>query len=147
MLRNLPAGSAEAERIRPFMERAQLVPDEVVVEIWQGQMRRRVESGDYDPQRQILLLDGIPRTPPQAGMLDQIIEIKRVIYLACEDESELVQRLLQRGQAHGRSDDADESVIRRRIALHRREVLPVLEHYPHRISHIDACQDALRVLI
>jgi adenylate kinase len=44
-------------------------------------------------------------------------------------EEELVKRLLKRGQTSGRSDDTDESVIRKRFAVYGQETSPVASYY------------------
>ena len=45
------------------------------------------------------------------------------------NEEELVKRLLNRGKTSGRSDDTDESVIRKRFSVYTEETSPVAEHY------------------
>jgi adenylate kinase len=45
------------------------------------------------------------------------------------DEEELIKRLLNRATTSGRADDADESIVRNRIAVYNRETAPVAGYY------------------
>ena len=51
-----------------------------------------------------------------------------LIALHVPDE-ELIARLLNRAKTSGRSDDADENVLRRRLDVYRRDTVPVAQHY------------------
>jgi adenylate kinase len=147
VFRSIDPASDAAAKIEPYMQGGNLVPDELAVTVWRQAMQQRIDRGDYDPAREILLLDGMPRTLPQAELLDDAISMRGVVYLDCDDETKLIERLLARGRREGRSDDASETMIRHRLESHRRQVLPVLDHYPAQVARIDACQDALEALI
>ncbi len=76
-----------------FMKRGDLVPDELMVEMIRERIRRPDCSGGF-------MLDGFPRTVPQAEALDQMLDsigqrIDRLLYLHVDDE-ELVKRLTER---------------------------------------------------
>lgn len=146
-LRATAPDSAVGRLVHPLLEQGRLVPDELVVRVWQEHVQSRIDRSDYDPERQVLLLDGIPRTPAQAGLMREMTDVIRLIYLACDDDSLLLERLLKRGRRHGRADDSDEARVRRRLDLHRREVLPLLDAYPNAVARVDACRGALDVLI
>jgi adenylate kinase len=45
------------------------------------------------------------------------------------DEEELIKRLLNRATTSGRADDADETIVRNRIAVYNRETSPVANYY------------------
>lgn len=109
-----------------FMDRGQLVPDEVVI----GMIDSCLES---HPEAKGFLFDGFPRTVAQAEALDKLLELRKTeiaVVLALEvTEEELVRRLLNRGLTSGRSDDTDESVIRRRFAVYSSETAPVASYY------------------
>jgi adenylate kinase len=79
------------------------------------------------------LFDGFPRTTAQAAALDMLLaehgsEIGVLIALQVPEE-ELIARMLNRAKTSGRSDDADEHVQRNRLAVYRRDTLPVSDHY------------------
>ena len=109
-----------------FMDKGQLVPDEVVI----GMIDTCLEK---HPGAKGFLFDGFPRTIAQAEALDKLLSFKKTAIskvLALEvTEDELVKRLLKRGQTSGRTDDTDESVIRRRFNVYKNETEPVAEYY------------------
>jgi adenylate kinase len=113
----------EAESI---MARGQLVPDEVVVGMISSAL-------DANPQAKGFLFDGFPRTVAQSEALDKLLRLKNTeigVVLALEvGEEELVSRLLNRGLTSRRSDDANETVIRARIAEYRSKTTVVAEYY------------------
>ncbi|HEU0063432.1 MAG TPA: adenylate kinase [Flavisolibacter sp.] len=109
-----------------IIEKGQLVPDEVVI----GMIDSSIEK---HPDAKGFLFDGFPRTTAQAKALDNLLAVKKtsihkVIALDVIEE-ELVSRLLKRGETSGRSDDVNESVIRRRYAVYKKETEPVAEYY------------------
>jgi adenylate kinase len=109
-----------------FMDKGQLVPDEVVIGMIDNSL-------DHHKQATGFLFDGFPRTVAQAVALDKLLELKGTgiaTVLALEvSEEELVKRLLNRGKTSGRTDDTNESVIRKRFAVYTNETEPVASHY------------------
>ncbi len=119
---NSPLGMAA----KSFMDKGQLVPDEVVIEM--------IDSAiENNPQARGFLFDGFPRTTAQAEALDKLLMQKNApiaIVLALEvTKDELVNRLKNRGLTSGRSDDTDESIIRARIDEYERKTAAVAEYY------------------
>ena len=124
-----------------------LVPDELTVRVWRGHVERLTTEGAFRPDYHVLLLDGIPRTPSQVRLLEPLIEILQVIHLGIDDQSVLVERLKRRALSSGRPDDADESVIRKRIEVYEAETMPVLQSLGAAlIQNINADQPPLAVL-
>ncbi len=111
---------------KSFMDKGQLVPDEVVIEMISSAL-------DNNPQAHGFLFDGFPRTTAQAEALDKLLEQKGTsiaIVLALQvSEGELVKRLLNRGLTSGRSDDSDENTIRARYAEYSKKTAAVADHY------------------
>jgi len=111
---------------KSFMDKGQLVPDEVVIGMVDSYFEQHKEARGF-------LFDGFPRTVAQAIALDKLLELKKTniaAVLALEvSEEELVKRLLNRGKTSGRSDDTNEEVIRKRFAVYSNETTPVAEHY------------------
>lgn len=109
-----------------FMDKGQLVPDEVVI----GMISTALET---NPNVQGFLFDGFPRTDAQAEALDKLLHLKKTsiaVMLALDvSEEELIKRLLQRGQSSGRSDDTNETVIRSRIHEYENKTKPVADYY------------------
>jgi adenylate kinase len=109
--------------------RGELVPDELTVKMWAKNIAARVTLGEYKPKDDLLILDGIPRTVEQSKLMDEHIDVFKVIHLTCDDEKEMFKRLRRRALKSNRIDDADEEVIRRRWKVYEKETYPVLEHY------------------
>jgi adenylate kinase len=130
-----------------FSSRGKLVPDEVTLELWRVRIRQSVKSHEFKPDIDFLVLDGIPRTPRQAELMQQIIDVRRVFHLTCPIREELVRRLKKRAVKDNRLDDANEEIIRRRLETYERQSKPLLEYYPPEIVvNIDATQPPIRVL-
>ena len=95
----------------------------------------------------LLILDGIPRTVEQSKLMDDHIDVFKVIHLSCDDEKEMFKRLRRRALKSNRVDDADEDVIRNRWKVYEKETFPVLEHYPkENIVSIDSLGSPARIL-
>ncbi|MEI9806464.1 MAG: adenylate kinase [Bacteroidota bacterium] len=111
---------------RNFMDKGQLVPDEVVIGMIDNSLDHHKEATGF-------LFDGFPRTAAQAEALDKLLELKKTgiaVVLALEvTEEELVKRLLNRGKTSGRSDDTNEEVIRKRFTVYTNDTEPVAGHY------------------
>ncbi len=111
---------------RNFMDKGQLVPDEVVIGMIDSCLEKHAGAKGF-------LFDGFPRTLAQAEALDKLLSFKKTSIckvLALDvSEDELVKRLLKRGETSGRSDDTNEAVIRQRFAVYRNETEAVAGHY------------------
>ncbi|GMV78030.1 MAG: adenylate kinase [Chitinophagaceae bacterium] len=109
-----------------FMDKGQLVPDEVVI----GMISSALEA---NPLAKGFLFDGFPRTEAQSIALDNLLQFKHTqidIFLSLEvNEEELVKRLLNRGLTSGRSDDTNEEVIRARIIEYENKTSVVADYY------------------
>lgn len=116
------------KKAKKFMDAGQLVPDELLLDM----MEKRLQQDDC---KKGYLLDGFPRTIPQAEGLEKIMEkinhsIDYAISLTA-DEDELVKRLVLRGQESGRSDDT-EDVIKERQQVYWKLTAPLLDFYKKR---------------
>ena len=111
---------------KSFMDKGQLVPDEVVIEMISSAL-------DNNPRANGFLFDGFPRTTAQAEALDKLLSQKGTsiaIVLALQvSQDELVKRLLNRGLTSGRSDDTKEDVILARLVEYEKKTAAVAEYY------------------
>jgi len=130
------SGSPEGLRAGAFMEQGQLVPDSMIL----GMVTKRMESADC---RGGFLLDGFPRTLPQASTLDDLLErramnVDGVLELSVPRD-ELVRRML----ARKRADDNPE-IFSKRIMSFEVQTAPLLEYYSRqgKLATIDGLGDA-----
>lgn len=111
---------------KSFMDKGQLVPDEVVIGMISSAL-------DDNPDATGFLFDGFPRTSAQAKALDNLLELKVssiAVMLALDvSEEELVSRLVKRGETSGRSDDTNDQVIRARITEYHNKTAAVADYY------------------
>jgi adenylate kinase len=125
------AGTAVGLRAKDIMARGELVPDEIVVAI----VSDRIDEPDAHKG---FILDGFPRTVPQAHALDRMLKEKGLgLYAVIElkvDEGMLLDRIEKRiaeTKARGeplRPDD-NPDVLRRRLLAYRDQTAPLVAYY------------------
>lgn len=139
IFRSLSPETPEGRTFFEYSSQGLLVPDDVTIDVWNANIHARIVLGHYRPADDLLLLDGIPRNAAQAKLMDEHIDVRKIIHLVCPDEDAFVERLKQRATKQKRLDDAKEDVIRRRFQVYKDETRPVLEHYdPSLIVDVDA---------
>jgi adenylate kinase len=111
---------------KSYTNQGKLVPDEVTIAMVKDRLSQQdVKAG--------FLLDGFPRSVPQAEALESILEelgtaLDHVVNIAIPDQ-EIVKRISKRATIEGRADDADVSVIQNRIDTYKSQSEPCLEFY------------------
>ena len=125
MLRaGIKAGTKRGKLAAQYMDHGQLVPDDLVVSI----VDERLQEEDC---RNGFLLDGFPRTMPQAHTLHELLEQRQAhLNLVLEikvEERDLIERLLQRK----RPDDTRQT-IKARLQVYQEQTSPLLEYYCER---------------
>jgi adenylate kinase len=125
------AGTPVGRQAHDIMARGGLVPDDVVVRIVAG----RIEEPDA---RNGFVLDGFPRTVPQAAALDRMLAerelgLDAVIELRVNEEALLkrIESRIAETQARGDTlrDDDDPEVLHRRLAAYREQTAPLTAYY------------------
>ncbi len=111
---------------KSYMDKGELVPDQVTIDMLKAEVEKNADANGF-------IFDGFPRTNAQAEALDKLLEskdsvINAMVALEVDDEV-LVERLLKRGQTSGRADDADESIIRNRIAEYYKKTAILKDYY------------------
>ena len=111
---------------KTYINQGQLIPDSLMIKILE-------EIIDNEPKaKEGVILDGFPRTIPQAEALDRFLEkrgqkIHHVIGLEVP-EDELVERMIKRGQQTGRADDNLET-IQNRLKVYHDWTTPLRDFY------------------
>jgi adenylate kinase len=111
-----------------YIDAGDYVPDEIT----NAMVRDRINQPDATDG---FLLDGYPRTVAQVAeldaMLDEVGQSVDAVVVLTVDADEVVQRLVKRAQAEGRSDD-DEAVMRHRQDVYTEQTAPLIEVYADR---------------
>ena len=130
-----------------YSSRGQLVPDEPTITLWAKNIQASTLDGEFNPDRDTLVLDGIPRNVHQAEMLKDTLDVQAVCNLTCADMNKMIERLQRRALRENRLDDANLDVIRRRLETYEQETKPVLDYYGPKLVHtIDSTESPLNVL-
>jgi adenylate kinase len=111
---------------KSYTDKGRLVPDDVTIAMVKERLSRDDVKGGY-------LLDGFPRSVPQAEALDTILaalglKLDHVVNISIADD-EIKTRLLKRATIEGRADDADPKIIENRIATYKSQSEPCLSYY------------------
>lgn len=119
------AGTPLGQQVKAYMERGELVPDRLMVDI----IRHRLAEPDAQHG---FVLDGFPRTVPQAEALDALLDeltrpLDAVLYLQVDRQS-LIDRMQHRAEVEQRTDDRPD-VIRHRIDVFLQQTAPVIDYY------------------
>lgn len=145
--RNLTIESEIGRIFIEYSSRGELVPDGPTIRLWRETLEARQKSGQFDPNTDTLLLDGIPRNLHQAEMLQDTLDVRAVYYLTCSHMEKLVERLQRRALRENRLDDANLATIRSRLDTYDRETRPVLDFYGPKLVHtVDSTQKPIQVL-
>ena len=119
------AGTELGRQVRPIYDAGQLVPDDLMIAL----IRERLGADDA---REGFVLDGFPRTMPQAEALEEMLrEIGRDLDVVFEFQlADQVgrERMLRRASEEGRADDTPEA-IDERLRLYHQETEPLIEYF------------------
>lgn len=139
VFRSIDIGSPNGREVYKHISRGELVPDELTIKIWRKAVEAYVSLSWFKPREDLLILDGMPRNVHQVEMIQEHLEIHRVIHLKCSDEEDMIHRIRRRAIRENRTDDANEPIIRRRFDVYREVTAPVLQQYAPTIIHeVDA---------
>jgi adenylate kinase len=130
MLReNVDEGTRIGKAAAVYLDRGDLVPDELVLEMLAAPILEAVRNGGF-------VLDGFPRTVRQARRARQLaqllggFELSAVVHLVVGRE-ELHRRFLGRARREGRADDS-EAVMAHRLDVYYTQTAPMLDYYSER---------------
>lgn len=113
---------------KAYLQRGDLVPDAVVMDMLYKPVTKANQGAGY-------VLDGFPRTVEQAEAeysvaKDLGVAVQAAVHLEVPTD-DLVERLVARGQATGRTDDTEE-VITHRLEVYAEKTTPLLNYYRER---------------
>jgi adenylate kinase len=134
MLRDeVAAGSELGHQVEPIMKGGGLIPDDMMVRIIESRLAHPdAEAG--------VLLDGFPRTVPQAEELDEMLERTGreigVVLFFDVPESELKKRIAHRSEIDHRADDTPEAYVQR-MREYEEKTAPVIGYYEGRGTRVE----------
>jgi adenylate kinase len=113
---------------KAYLQRGDLVPDAVVMDMLYKPVTKANQGAGY-------VLDGFPRTVEQAEAAYSVakdlgVAVQAAVHLEVPTD-DLVERLVARGQATGRTDDTEE-VITHRLEVYAEKTTPLLNYYRER---------------
>jgi adenylate kinase len=146
VFRSLDLRTPLGQKFVDYSSKGLLVPDDLTVELWRTKIGALVLEGEFKPDIDALVLDGIPRNVNQAKLMGHLIDVKQLFHLSCPKSEELIRRLRKRAIKDNRLDDANEEVIRKRLATYEEETKPVMQLYSGIVTKIDALQPPVKVL-
>ncbi|XP_076270765.1 adenylate kinase 1 isoform X2 [Rhynchophorus ferrugineus] len=132
LLRNeVSSGSPRGKELTAIMERGELVPIDVVLELLKEAILQAL------PTSKGYLIDGYPREKEQGILFEQrIAPVNLVIFFDASEET-LVSRLLERAKTSGRVDDNEET-IKKRLHTFNTHNDHVIQQYPEKLRRIHA---------
>ncbi len=140
---NIKNGTELGNKAKAYMEAGDLVPDELVLELIMDRFEKEDCANGY-------VLDGFPRTIPQAEALKQMLkdrgqEVSVMLDLEVP-EDELMTRLIKRGQMSGRADDNEET-IKKRLVVYHSQTSPLIDWYKQdgKYQHINGLGELDRI--
>jgi adenylate kinase len=147
VFRSLSVHTAIGRTFLRYSSRGRLVPDKPTIALWRQFIDGITKAGHFNPEKDTLVLDGIPRNVQQAKMLGDTLDVRAIIYLDCPNLDKLIERLQRRALRENRLDDASLEVIKDRLRTYERETKPVLKFYGNPLVHrVDSTQAPPAVL-
>ena len=127
--KEIASKTALGQEVESFVISGHLVPDELVSKVLGKALVENMSHGHG------FIFDGFPRNGEQAQILEDALsatglKIDIAINLTASD-SELIKRILLRGETSGRADD-NEIVIKERLEIYRENVSDLIEFYQKR---------------
>jgi adenylate kinase len=119
--------------LKAVYDRGELVPDDLMIRLIDDRLGREDAQEGF-------ILDGFPRTLPQAEALDEMLrdanrKLDIVLEFQLRDRDMLEHRLLQRAAEEDRSDDTPEAIARR-LALYYQQTEPLVEYFRSRHGNV-----------
>lgn len=139
VLKAIPPGSPSSANIQKYVNSGLLVPDEVVFKVIGDYISGLISTFRYNPSRQILFLDGIPRNVNQVPFVEDLFSIVCVVVLDCQDKQILYNRLSSRLSTEKRPDDTTD-IIQQRIDIYQSTLHPILGKFTTQIFTFDFSQ-------
>jgi adenylate kinase len=130
IFRGISKDSPMGQLQRSYSDKGLLVPDEVTVEICKKYIEGLIYTNRYYPEKQLLILDGFPRTIKQGELFSSTLDVQRTLLMQVQNQDVLIDRLEKRAKIEGRKDDADREILKKRMEVYRQQTQELLTLYP-----------------
>jgi adenylate kinase len=148
VFRSLDINSPDGREVYQYSSQGMLVPDETTIRIWSRNLNALTILSLFKPHEDLLILDGIPRNRRQAEIVEEHIEVLKIVHLKGADTESMIHRIRRRAIRENRVDDAHEDIIRKRFQVYENDTKPVLEYYPQKLmAEVDAMGSPAAVLM
>jgi adenylate kinase len=148
VFRSIDINSPDGREVYQYSSQGMLVPDETTIRIWSRNLNALTILSLFKPHEDLLILDGIPRNRRQAEIVEEHIEVLKIVHLRCADTEAMIHRIRRRAIRENRVDDAHEDIIRKRFHVYEQETKPVLDYYPSKLmAEVDAIGSPAEVLL
>jgi adenylate kinase len=127
---NISTGTKLGLEAKRYLDAGDLVPSELTNELVDDRLTEPDTADGF-------ILDGYPRSVPQAQALHDMLERRGTQLDAVVEFRVPEDELLERLRSRGRADDTDE-VILNRMNVYRDETAPLLEYYRGELRTVDA---------
>ena len=88
IFRSLDLQSEMGRKFWEYASRGELVPDEFTINLWKQYIKGMEMINQFHPETEFLVLDGIPRNVKQAKLLEDTIDVVKIIYLRGRPEQD-----------------------------------------------------------
>src|SRR5437762_4823646 len=129
VFRSLDINSPDGREVYQYSSQGMLVPDETTIRIWNRNLNALTILSLFKPHEDLLILDGIPRNRRQAEIVEEHIEVLKIVHLKCADTESMIHRIRRRAIRENRVDDAHEELTRKRFQVHDHDHKPVHEQH------------------
>lgn len=136
MFRELDEDSELGQLFHQYATQGDFVPDDITIKTWLQYVSGKIEKKVYNPETDLLVLDGIPRSIQQAELLSPYIHVLKILFLVCEDREVMFERIRGRAVKEKRRDDASEFVARYRWDEYKNKTEPLIDYYPQELIRI-----------
>lgn len=136
MFRELDQDSELGQLFNQYATQGDFVPDDITLKTWLQYVNSKIEKNVYNPETDLLVLDGIPRSIQQAELLTPFVHVLKILFLVCEDREVMFERIRGRAVKEKRRDDASEYVARYRWDEYKNKTEPLIDYYPQELIRI-----------
>ena len=133
IFRNLDPKTTVGKKVRGLIDKGNFVPDDLALELFDETLDDLIKKEKYNPNKQIIILDGIPRTLKQINHIKNKFYIQKIFYLKINEKLIIERITRKRTGMESRKDDKNVDIVKKRFKTYKKETLPVIKHFDKKI--------------